>query len=112
MSVFLEEFCIEASTKSFHDDTLDLAKSFPKAISKFLFMYRNLLIQLKWLQNSEKLRQGDFNPFGPKEPTPGRRKRKPPRFEFLGAIGLLLGIFGVLGFLIFQAVLFISYIAV
>ncbi len=45
---------------------------------------------------------GDFNPFGPKEPTPGRRKRKPPRFEFLGAIGLLLGIFGLLGFLIFK----------
>ena len=75
-------------------------------------MYRELLIQLQWLQNLAEIRQGDFNPFGPKEPTPGRRKRKPPRFEFLGAIGLLLGIFGLLGFLIFQAVLFISYVAV
>ena len=68
-------------------------------------MYRELLIQLKWLQNLGEIRQGDFNPFGPKEPTPGRRKRKPPRFEFLGAIGLLLGIFGLLGFLILRLVL-------
>ena len=90
----------------------DLAKSFLKVISEFLFMYRELLIQLKWLQNLGEIRQGDFNPFGPKEPTPGRRKRTPPRFEFLGAIGLLLGIFGLLGFLIFQAVLFISYVAI
>ena len=73
-------------------------------------MHRDLLIQLRWLQNFEKLRQGDFNHFGPKEPTPGRRKRKTPRFEFLGAIGLLLGIFGLLGFLIFQFAIFLYYV--
>ena len=73
-------------------------------------MYRDLLIQLKRPQNFERLRQGDFNPFGPKEPTPGRRKRKPPRFEFLGAIGLLLGIFGLLGFLIFKFAIFLYYV--
>ena len=73
-------------------------------------MYRDLFIQLNRLQNFVRLRQGDFNPFGPKEPTPGRRKRKPPRFEFLGAIGLLLGIFGVLGFLIFKFAIFIYYV--
>jgi hypothetical protein len=73
-------------------------------------MYRDLFIQLNRLQNFLRLRQGDFNPFGPKEPTPGRRKRKPPRFEFLGAIGLLLGIFGVLGFLIFKFAIFIYYV--
>ena len=73
-------------------------------------MYRELLIQLKWLQNLAEIRQGDFNPFGPKEPTPGRRKRKTPRFEFLGAIGLLLGIFGLLGFLIFQFAIFLHYV--
>ncbi len=80
-------------------------------ISEILFMYRDLLIHLRSLQNFEKLRQGDFNPFGPKEPTPGRGKRKPPRFEFLGAIGLLLGIFGLLGFLIFKFTIFIYYVA-
>ena len=74
-------------------------------------MYLEPLTRLKRLCNPEEIRQGEFDPFGPKEPTPGRRKRRPPRFEFLGAIGLLLGIFGILGFLIFQAVLFISYIA-
>ena len=73
-------------------------------------MYRELLIQLKWLQNLGEIRQGDFNPFGPKEPTPGRRKGKPPRFEFLGAIGLLLGIFGLLGFLIFKFAIFLYYV--
>ena len=73
-------------------------------------MYRMLLIQLKWLQNLVEIRQGDFNPFGPEEPTPGRRKRKPPRFEFLGAIGLLLGIFGLLGFLIFKFAIFLYYV--
>ena len=56
------------------------------------------------------VRQGEFEPFGPKEPTPGRRKRSPPRFEFLGAIGLLLGIFGVIGFLIFKFSIFIYYV--
>ena len=74
-------------------------------------MYRNLLLRLKEIQNLVEIRQGDFDHFGPKEPTPNQRKRKPPRFEFLGAIGLLLGIFGVLSFLIFQAILFINYIA-
>ena len=72
-------------------------------------MHLNLLLRLKEVHNLVEFRQGDFDPFGPNEPTPSQRKRKPPRFEFLGAIGLLLGIFGVLGFLIFQAVLFISY---
>ena len=74
-------------------------------------MYQELLIQLQWLQNLAEIRQGDFNPFGPKEPTPGRGKRKPPRFEFLGAIGLLLGIFGLLGFIIFNFAIFIYYVA-
>jgi hypothetical protein len=73
-------------------------------------MYLELLIRLKWLCNPEKIRQGEFDPFGPKEPTPGRRKRRPPRFEFLGAIGLLLGIFGVIGFLIFKFAIFIYYV--
>jgi hypothetical protein len=73
-------------------------------------MYLELLIRLKWLCNPEKIRQGEFDPFGPKEPTPGRRKRSPPRFEFLGAIGLLLGIFGVIGFLIFKFAIFIYYV--
>ena len=72
-------------------------------------MYLNLLLRLKKILNLVECRQGNFDPFGPNDPTPSQRKRKPPRFEFLGAIGLLLGIFGVLGFLIFQAVLFISY---
>ena len=27
---------------------------------------------------------GDFNPFGPKEPTPGRHKRKPHALSFWG----------------------------
>ena len=74
-------------------------------------MYRDLLIHLRSLQNFEKLRQGDFNPFGPEEPTLGRGKCKPPRFEFLGTIGLLLGIFGLLGFLIFKFAIFIYYVA-
>ncbi len=73
-------------------------------------MYLELLIRLKWLCNPEEIRQGEFDPFGPKEPTPGRRKRSPPRFEFLGAIGLLLGIFGVIGFLIFKFAIFIYYV--
>ena len=70
-------------------------------------MYRELLIQLKWLQNLAEIRQGDFNPFGPKEPTLVDANET-PRFEFLGAIGLLLGIFGLLGFLIFKFAIFIS----
>ena len=73
-------------------------------------MYLELLIRLKWRCNPEEIRQGEFDPFGPKEPTPGRRKRRPPRFEFLGAIGLLLGIFGVIGFLIFKFAIFIYYV--
>lgn len=72
-------------------------------------MYQNLILRLKEIHNLVESRQGDFDPFGANDPTPSQRKHKPPRFEFLGAIGLLLGIFGVLGFLIFQAVLFISY---
>ena len=48
------------------------------------------------------VRQGEFDPFGPKEPSPGRRKRRLPRFDFLEAIGLLLGIFGVISFFCFQ----------
>ena len=74
-------------------------------------MYLNLLLRLKKIYNLVEFRQGDFGSFGPNDPPQSQRKRNPPRFEFLGAIGLLLGIFGVLGFLIFQAVLFINYIA-
>jgi hypothetical protein len=74
-------------------------------------MYLNLSWLLKSLNNLLALRHEEFDPFRPKETKPGRPKRKPPRFEFLGAMGLLLGTFGVLGFLIFQLVLFINYVA-
>ncbi len=73
-------------------------------------MYLNLLLRLKKIHNLVEFRQGDFDPFGPNDPTPSQRKRKPPRFEFLGAIGLLLGIFGVVGFLIFKFAIFIYYV--
>ena len=56
------------------------------------------------------LRQGDFNPFGPKDPTPRRYKRKQPRFEFLGAVGLVLGMLGVIGFLLFHLIGFQIYL--
>lgn len=36
------------------------------------------------------LRQGGFDRFGPEEPKPHRRKRTPPRFEFLGGVALAL----------------------
>ena len=73
-------------------------------------MYLNLLLRLKEIHNLVEFRQGNFDPFGPNDPTPSQRKRKPPRFEFLGAIGLLLGIFGVIGFLIFKFAIFIYYV--
>ena len=73
-------------------------------------MYLNLLLRLKKIHNLVEFRQGDFDSFGPNDPTPSQRKRKPPRFEFLGAIGLLLGIFGVIGFLIFKFAIFIYYV--
>lgn len=57
-------------------------------------------------------RQGDFNPFGPKDPTPRKRKSKPPRFEFLGAIGIILGMMGVTGFLLFHLVGFQIYLLI
>ena len=57
-------------------------------------------------------RQGDFNPFGPKDPTPRKRKSKPPRFEFLGAVGIILGMLGVIGFLLFHLVGFQIYLII
>ena len=57
-------------------------------------------------------RQGDFNPFGPKDPTPRKRKSKPPRFEFLGAVGIILGMIGVIGFLLFHLVGFQIYLII
>ena len=57
-------------------------------------------------------RQGDFKPFGPKDPTPRKRKSKPPRFEFLGAVGIILGMMGVIGFLLFHLVGFQIYLII
>ena len=57
-------------------------------------------------------RQVDFNPFGPKDPTPRKRKSKPPRFEFLGAVGIILGMMGVIGFLLFHLVGFQIYLII
>jgi hypothetical protein len=74
------------------------------------------LFEMQWNQNifrgKELLRQGNFNPFGPKKPTPRRRKRKPPRFEFLGAVGLVLGMLAVIGFLLFHLIGFQVYLLV
>ena len=57
-------------------------------------------------------RQVDFNSFGPKDPTPRKRKSKPPRFEFLGAVGIILGMMGVIGFLLFHLVGFQIYLII
>ena len=57
-------------------------------------------------------RQDDFDPFGLKDPTPRKRKSKPPRFEFLGAVGIILGMMGVIGFLLFHLVGFQIYLII
>ncbi|MBN96571.1 MAG: hypothetical protein CMC56_01495 [Flavobacteriaceae bacterium] len=67
---------------------------------------------LNFFKNEFLFRQGDFNPFGPKDPTPRRYKRKQPRFEFLGAVGIVLGMLGVIGFLLFHLLGFQIYLLI